>query len=167
MPGQVYCGRVADLPKETRFGGKYHRTGLVMDAANLSFVWLDPEAFEDTVDADGLAPGHSHPFDQFLYVISGKLRFWTGDQVHDLDEGDFVYIPRDVPHGGRPRDDSAVHLVEIFAPLRTDYLFTAEHQLAAGQAERQPDGSRVDARDLFEVAAAMGDSSLADRSRPD
>jgi mannose-6-phosphate isomerase-like protein (cupin superfamily) len=166
MPGQVYTGTAADLPRETRFDGQYHRTGLAMDAANVCFVWLEPHAFSAYTDENGLAPGHSHPFDMLLYVIEGKLRFWTGDHVHDLDGGDFIYIPRDVPHGGMPRDDSAVHLMEIFAPLRTDYLYIAEHQLAAGQAERQPDGSRVDSRSLFDVAAAMGDSELADRSRP-
>jgi mannose-6-phosphate isomerase-like protein (cupin superfamily) len=162
MPGQVYAGRAADLPREIRFNNNYERTGIVMDAATLQFVWLRPEAFEEAVDENGLAQGHAHPFDQFIYVIEGQLRFWTAGTVHDMNPGDFVYVPRDVPHGGRPRDNSPVHLLEVFAPLRTDYLYTAEHQLAAGQAERRPDGSRVDPRSILEVLRAMGDSTIAD-----
>jgi len=164
MPGQVYSEHVSDLPRESRIGGKYQRTGVVMDQANLSFVWLTGDAFEDVVDENGLAPGHSHPFDQLLYVIEGQLRFWTGDKVHDLAAGDVVYIPRDVPHGGRPANGKPVHLVEMFAPIRTDYLYTAEHQLAAGMPPRMADGSRTDGRDLYETAAAMGDSTFVKQS---
>ena len=157
MPGMVYTGTVADLPRESRFNGKYERTGLVMDAANASFVWVQPDVFNPE-DPDALAPGHSHAFDQLIYVIQGNLRFWTGEQVNDLSGGDFVYIPANVPHGGRPSDGKPVHLVEIFAPIRTDYLYTAEHQLAFGQAVRAAGGSRADRRSIEETARSMGDS---------
>jgi uncharacterized cupin superfamily protein len=162
MPSKVYTANAVDLPRETRFDGQYHRTGIVLDAANLCFVWLDPGAFSAYTDENGLAPGHCHPFDQFVYVIEGKFRIWTGDRdVHDLDAGEFIYIPRDVPHGGMPRDNSPVHLMEVFAPIRTDYLYVAEHQLADREAERRSDGSRVDRRSLFDTVAAMGDSTPA------
>lgn len=160
MPGQVYTGTAANLPRETRFSGNYHRTGLVMDSANLCFVWLDPEAFAELVDANGAAPCHSHPFDMFIYVIEGDLRFKAGDKEHFLSSGDFIYVPRDVPHGGRPAKNAPVHLMEIFAPLRTDYLYIAEHQLGYRQAPREADGSRKDLRTILEAAADMGDSLL-------
>lgn len=160
MPGQVYTGSAAALPRESRFSDKYHRTGLVMDSANMCFVWLDPEAFSEVVNADGSAPCHAHPFDMFIYVIEGDLRFKAGDTEHFLSAGDFIYVPRDVPHGGRPSKNAPVHLLEIFAPLRTDYLYVAEHQLGFKQAPRQPDGSRRDTRSLLEAAADMGDSLL-------
>ena len=160
MPGQVYTGTVADLPRETRFNNNYHRTGLVMDGANICFVWLDPEAFAEVAASDGSAPCHSHPFDMMIYVLEGDLRFRAGDKEHYLSGGDFIYVPRDVPHGGRPAKNAPVHLIEIFAPLRTDYLYIAEHQLGYKQAPRKEDGSRVDERSVLEAAADMGDSLL-------
>jgi hypothetical protein len=57
-----------------------------------------------------------------------------------------------------------VHLIEIFSPLRTDYLYIAEHQLGYKQAARQPDGARIDRRSVLEAAADMGDSILQPRS---
>ena len=161
MPGQVYTGTAAALPREVRFNDKYERTGLVMDGASLNFVWLDPAAFSEDVYEDGTAPGHQHPFDMFIYVIEGDLRFHAGGTEHFLKAGDFIYIPRDVFHGGRPSSGKPVHLMEIFAPIRTDYLYTAEHQLSYKQAPRKPDGSRRDPRSVTEVAAAMGDSISA------
>ncbi|WP_066554687.1 cupin domain-containing protein [Croceicoccus bisphenolivorans] len=160
MPGQVYSGTVADLPRETRFSNNYHRTGLAMDAANVCFVWLDPDAFAEVAASDGTAPCHSHPFDMMIYVIEGELRFRAGDKDHYLSGGDFIYVPRDVLHGGRPANGKPVHLMEMFAPLRTDYLYICEHQLGYKQAPRNADGSRVDTRSVLEAAADMGDSLM-------
>lgn len=164
MPGQIYTGTVAQLPRESRFNNNYHRTGLVMDSANLAFVWLEPQAFAEVANSDGSAPCHSHPFDMFIYVILGDLRFRCGEKDHYLSAGDFIYVPRDVPHGGRPSKNAPVHLLEIFAPLRTDYLYIAEHQLGHMQAPRKPDGSRVDTRSVLEAAAEMRDSTLSPRT---
>jgi len=166
MPGSVYVRHVADLPRESRYEGAYQRTGVVMDAANLSFVWVTPEVYEGHTDKDGQAPGHHHPFDQLVYVLEGEMRMWIGDEVHDIGPGDVCYIPRDVPHGGLPINGKPVHIMEIFAPIRTDYLYTAEHQLAFGQPEREFDGSRVDRRPMSQIRAGVRDSQLTTH-RPD
>ena len=160
MPGSVYVKHVADLPRESRYEGAYERTGIVMDAANISFVWVTPDIYEGSTDDQGLAPGHHHPFDQVVYVIEGEMRMWIGEEVHDLRVGDVVYIPRDVSHGGRPLNGKPVHIMEIFAPIRTDYLYIAEHQLAHGAPEREPDGSRIDRRTMRQTREAVRDSKL-------
>jgi mannose-6-phosphate isomerase-like protein (cupin superfamily) len=160
MPGQVYAGAASELPRETRFNDKYHRTGLVMDSASVCFVWLDPGAFDEATEPDGSASTHSHPFDMMLYVLEGDLRFRAGEKEHFLTKGDFIYVPRDVPHGGRPSKNAPVHMMEIFAPIRTDYLYIAEHQIGYKQARREQDGSRHDTRSLAEAAADMGDMTL-------
>ncbi|MCP3732110.1 cupin domain-containing protein [Sphingomonas sp. MG17] len=163
MPSQVYSGSISDLPRETRFGNRYHRTGLVMDSANMSFLWLEPDAFGDALDGDGNPLCHSHPFDMFLYVIDGAVDFLVDGKWHHLDRDHFIYIPANVSHGGRPSGGQKVRLMEFFAPIRTDYLYTAEHQLALGQAARGSDGSRVDERSTREAYAAMADSAVQQR----
>lgn len=160
MPGSVYVKHVADLPRESRYEGAYERTGIVMDSANIAFVWVKPDIYEGSTDEAGLAPGHHHPFDQVVYVLEGEMRMWIGEKVHDLRAGDVVYIPRDVSHGGRPLNGKPVHIMEIFAPIRTDYLYIAEHQLADGAPPREPDGSRIDRRTMQQTRASVGDSKL-------
>jgi glyoxylate utilization-related uncharacterized protein len=134
-----------------------------MDQAMACFVKLDPEAFAEVANSDGSAPCHHHPFDMMVYVLEGDLRFRAGDKEYFLSGGDFIYVPRDVPHGGRPAKNGPVRLIEFFAPLRTDYLYIAEHQLALKQAPRLADGSRKDLRSVFEAAAEMGDSTIEAR----
>ena len=160
MPSSIYVRHAADLPRESRYEGAYERTGIVMDSGNISFVWVTPDIYAGHTDDEGLAPGHHHPFDQVVYVIEGEMRMWIGDEVHDIRAGDVCYIPRDVSHGGRPLGGKPVHIMEIFAPIRTEYLYVAEHQLAHGQPEREPDGSRIDRRSVSETRAAVGDSKL-------
>jgi len=161
MPSHVYTGTVAELPREVRFNETYERTGLVMDSANVNFVWLPARPFSES--KDGTELGHQHPFDMFIYVIQGELLFHTDDVQHRLKAGDFVYVPRDVFHGGRAGNDKPVHLLEIFAPIRTDYLYTAEHQLGYRQAPRKADGSRHDTRPVEDAAADMRDSVASRR----
>src|SRR5262245_35516140 len=88
MPGQVYTGTVAKLPREVRFNDKYERTGLVLDAAMVNFVWLHAEAFSEVRKEDGSVPCHQHAFDMMIYIIEGELRFKTGDVEHFLKAGD-------------------------------------------------------------------------------
>lgn len=42
---------------------------------------------------------HEHPGVEFVYVVSGKLRLETRDEIHELAEGDAIYFDSAVPHG--------------------------------------------------------------------
>jgi len=159
MPGSVYVRHVADLPRESRYEGAYQRTGIVMDAANLSFVWVTPEVYEGHTDKDGQAPGHHHPFDQLVYVLEGEMRMWIGDEVSRHRTRRCLLHPAGRAARRPPDQRQARHIMEIFAPIRTDYLYTAEHQLAFGQPEREFDGSRVDRRPMSQIRAGVRDSS--------
>jgi mannose-6-phosphate isomerase-like protein (cupin superfamily) len=41
---------------------------------------------------------HEHPGTEFLYVITGKLELHTGDERHELSEGDTICFDSTVPH---------------------------------------------------------------------
>ena len=44
-------------------------------------------------------PAHTHQKeDESYYILEGSIRFWVGDQVFDAKAGDFVYLPKGVPH---------------------------------------------------------------------
>jgi transcriptional regulator with XRE-family HTH domain len=44
---------------------------------------------------------HQHPGIEFLYVLSGRLELRTGEDKHELAEGDAIYFDSTVPHGYR------------------------------------------------------------------
>jgi transcriptional regulator with XRE-family HTH domain len=44
---------------------------------------------------------HEHPGIEFLYVLSGRLELITGEDKHELAEGDAIYFDCTVPHGYR------------------------------------------------------------------
>jgi transcriptional regulator with XRE-family HTH domain len=44
---------------------------------------------------------HEHPGIEFLYVLSGRLELRTGEDKHELAEGDAIYFDSTTPHGYR------------------------------------------------------------------
>lgn len=65
-------------------------------------------------------PRHSHPYEQTGYLVSGKIRFYLGDESFDAVAGDAWNVPLDVEHSVDVLEDSLV--VEVFSPVRPDYL---------------------------------------------
>ncbi len=51
-----------------------------------------------TVDRDKETPAHSHDYEHEMYIISGKGKATIGKEEHDLNSGDFVFIPPNVFH---------------------------------------------------------------------
>jgi quercetin dioxygenase-like cupin family protein len=65
-------------------------------------------------------PIHSHPYEQSGYLVSGRLRFHIGEEWMDTMPGDSWCIPENVMHEVIVLEDS--HLIELFSPVRPDYL---------------------------------------------
>ncbi len=68
-------------------------------------------------------PLHHHMNEQITHVISGTIRFWFGekkDQVMDLNAGDTVVIPADLPHEALMVGD--VEEIDTWSPPRKDWL---------------------------------------------
>lgn len=54
--------------------------------------------------------------DELFYIISGHLKIELRDKVLQLDEGEFVIIPKGIEH--RPVADNEVHIM-LFEPKST------------------------------------------------
>ena len=63
---------------------------------------------------------HSHPHDQAVYVISGRLRFSCGDQTFEAGSGDSFVVKGGVEHQAWALEPSLV--LDVFTPVREDYL---------------------------------------------
>jgi quercetin dioxygenase-like cupin family protein len=68
-------------------------------------------------------PLHFHVHEQVTQVISGKMRFWFGEnkeETMDLGPGDVIVIPSNLPHEALMIGD--VEEVDTWAPPRQDWL---------------------------------------------
>lgn len=72
---------------------------------------------------DGFVILHHHVHEQITQVVSGKMRFWFGankEQQMDLEAGDVVVIPSNLPHEALMMGD--VVEIDSWSPPREDWL---------------------------------------------
>ncbi len=69
------------------------------------------------------AAAHSHPHEQFVWLIEGTIEFRIGDEKRTMKPGDVAVIPGGVEHEAYFPEDSEV--VDFFAPVREDFLSSA------------------------------------------
>lgn len=64
---------------------------------------------------------HSHPHEQITLVERGRVKFFVEDQEHIVGPGAVLHFPSGIRHGATMLDEEVV-LVDIFTPLREDFL---------------------------------------------
>jgi quercetin dioxygenase-like cupin family protein len=62
---------------------------------------------------------HSHPHEQLVYVVRGRIQFNAGGKSIELCPGDSVIVESNVEHQATALEDSEV--LDVFAPYREDY----------------------------------------------
>jgi quercetin dioxygenase-like cupin family protein len=69
---------------------------------------------------------HSHPHEQITIVERGQVLFTIGGVQRTVSAGEIVHFPSGLPHGATILDEEAV-LVDIFSPVREDFLAKTDH----------------------------------------
>ncbi len=72
-----------------------------------------------TLDKGTLAPIHSHPHEQWTYVLEGEMEFTLDGEKQLLLPGMGAYIPSNTLHGAFAV--TACRVIDIFVPVREDY----------------------------------------------
>lgn len=62
---------------------------------------------------------HSHPHDQLVYVVRGRIRFTGGSSTLEAGVGDSFIVPGGVEHQASALEESEV--LDVFNPYREDY----------------------------------------------
>jgi quercetin dioxygenase-like cupin family protein len=65
-------------------------------------------------------PEHHHPYEQIGYLVAGRLQLTIGSETHTAEAGDSWCIPADTGHAAMALLPCVV--IEVFSPVRTDYL---------------------------------------------
>ena len=71
---------------------------------------------------DHEVPLHSHPHEQIGMVQSGKALFKIGAEERIVKKGDLYCIPSSVSHHVKCLGRESFVVLEVFCPIREDYL---------------------------------------------
>jgi quercetin dioxygenase-like cupin family protein len=69
---------------------------------------------------------HDHPHEQMTLVERGRVRFLIGAEERIAGAGDVLHFPSGCWHGATMLDEEVV-LIDIFTPLREDFLKPEAH----------------------------------------
>jgi quercetin dioxygenase-like cupin family protein len=64
---------------------------------------------------------HSHPHEQITLVERGRVRFSVNGDDRIVSTGEVLYFPSGIAHGATMLDEEVV-LIDIFSPVREDFL---------------------------------------------
>ncbi len=75
-------------------------------------------------------PIHKHPNEQIGMVHSGRAMLQIGDEERLVQKGDFFCIPANVPHGDTCLGDEPFVMLDIFHPVRQDFIQLVQRGLS-------------------------------------
>ena len=78
-------------------------------------------------------PVHSHTNEQIGMVYAGQAILRIGDEEQVVEQGDFFRIPADVPHGDTCIGDEAFVMLDIFYPVREDFVEKLKQESESNQ----------------------------------
>ena len=64
---------------------------------------------------------HDHPHEQITIVEKGRVRFFVEGEEQIAEAGDIIHFPPNCWHGATMLDEEVV-LIDIFSPIREDFL---------------------------------------------
>jgi len=64
---------------------------------------------------------HTHPHEQITLVEKGRVQFSVDGEARVVEAGAVLHFPSNLPHGATMLDEEVV-LVDIFTPIREDFL---------------------------------------------
>lgn len=74
-----------------------------------------------TFDPLVVTPEHTHPHEQMTLVVKGKVQFSVDGSPVIARPGDVLHFPPNNRHGATMLDEEVV-LIDIFSPIREDFL---------------------------------------------
>jgi quercetin dioxygenase-like cupin family protein len=68
-----------------------------------------------------ITPAHEHPHEQMTIIEKGKVLFTLGEETKVFEAGDVLHFPSNFWHGATMLDEEVI-LIDIFSPIREDFL---------------------------------------------
>jgi len=87
---------------------------------------------------DAVVPEHHHESEQITYILEGALKFELEGREVVVRKGEVLHIPSNVPHRAVALEDTLD--LDIFSPIRTDWLTKDDAYLRRGEREKAAKG---------------------------
>lgn len=85
---------------------------------------------------DAVVPLHHHESEQITWIMEGALKFELEGREVTVRKGELLLIPSNVPHRAVALEDTVD--VDIFSPIRHDWLQKDDSYLRRGEKEATP-----------------------------
>ncbi|MFO7791999.1 MAG: cupin domain-containing protein [Candidatus Saliniplasma sp.] len=59
---------------------------------------------------------HTTPVDVFFYILKGTAEITVGDEVKQVEEGNIILSPKDIPHNVRNTSNSVTKVMVVKTP---------------------------------------------------
>ncbi len=82
---------------------------------------------------DAVVPEHRHESEQITYILEGAMKFQLQGKEIVVRKGQVLHIPSNVPHRAVALEDTLD--LDIFSPIRTDWLVKDDEYLRRGERE--------------------------------
>ena len=82
---------------------------------------------------EAVVPEHHHESEQITYILDGALKFELEGKEVIVRKGEVLHIPSNVPHRAVALEDTLD--LDIFSPIRTDWLSKNDAYLRRGERE--------------------------------
>jgi quercetin dioxygenase-like cupin family protein len=116
--------KLADIPREKNLHeGRMTRYSIRTKNAQIVFADITPQPIG--AQHNHRRP-HDHPHDMLLIVLKGTMLMEIDGQEYDLGPGEVVDVPAFAMHRGYALGTTPVSLIEIFSPVRHDYIHLVE-----------------------------------------
>lgn len=126
MPKRLLVYKLNDIPRENRLHeGRMTRFSIRTKNAQIVFADIVPQSLGS--QRYHRKP-HDHPHDMLLIVTKGTMRMEIDGEEYDIGEGAAVDVPAFAMHRGYALGEKQVSLIEIFSPVRHDYIHLVEYQ---------------------------------------
>lgn len=83
---------------------------------------------------DAVVPLHSHESEQITWIMEGALKFELDGREVVVRKGELLLIPSNMPHRAVALEDTVD--IDIFAPIRQDWLDKDDRYLRRGETEQ-------------------------------
>ncbi|MDI3422099.1 quercetin 2,3-dioxygenase [Streptomyces luteolus] len=108
---------------------------------------------EAHVPAEAGPPPHVHEHsDEAFYLLEGAVQFTDGEEVHTVEQGGFIFVPRGSVHGFKNLGPEPAKMLAWFTPGGTEGFFKA---LGVPAVEGAPPPGRAqvlkDAEDAMKI----------------
>jgi mannose-6-phosphate isomerase-like protein (cupin superfamily) len=118
--------KISEIPREKRLHeGRMTRYSIRTKNAQIIFADVVPQPLGR--QGNHRKP-HDHPHDMLLIVTKGTMRMEIDGVEYDIGPGMAVDVPAFAMHRGYALGEETASLIEIFSPVRHDYIHLVEYQ---------------------------------------